>query len=183
METHQGAGTFLLFRNSVDNIARVVTTLDVGAIFKPTLRDGTLTFIGTRGDIRSYTLFAETPAITHPIVLTDGESVSNFAVSNTLSSTSSDHGVVRKTPPAHLPSRHTTIQLGGSNVIKTNVDNPNIDALSLDDSAVASSTIELLNAKPTAIVHALTLQNGALTTGPSLFEGSVAERIPFIVYE
>ncbi len=183
METHQGAGTFLLFRNSVDNIARVVTTLDVGAIFKPTLRDGTLTFIGTRGDIRSYALFSETPAFTHPIVLTDDESVSDFrSIEHTLFYLVGPWCRSESTPCALtlMEYNHTT---SNSNVIATNIDRPNIDALSLEESTVASSTAELLNAKPTAIVHALTLQNGALTTGPSLFEGSVAERIPFIVYE
>ncbi len=183
LETHP-EGTLLLFRSDADSIARVVTRLDGGAIFKPTLHDGTITFIGTAGTLRSYTLFANVPAVDIPLSIGAGESVNDFRVlGNTFHYLAGPWCRTNETP-CSLDLMRSDRTTGVSETIETDITAPALDTLSIEEGSVLdASTIEMLAAQPSAVVHSLRIQDGSLSHGPELFEGSAVGHIPLVEYE
>lgn len=183
LETHP-EGTLLLFRSDTDSVARVVTRLDLGALFKPTLLDGTITFIGTAGTLRSYTLFSDLPATDIPLSITQGASVNDFRIiGDSLYSLIGPWCRTGETPCALDLVRYDRVD-GSTVTLESEVGSPRLEAHSFDDVATSDAeTAELLAAEPAAVVHSLRVENGSLSHGPELFEGSVAGRIPFVTYE
>lgn len=183
LETHP-EGTMLLFRNDTESTARVVARLDLGAVFKPTLHDGTITFIGTAGTLRSYTLFSESPATDIPLSLAQGASVNDFRIiGDSLYSLTGPWCRTGETPCALELVRYDRVD-GSTVTLETEVGSPRLEAHSFEDVAtVDTETAEILAAEPATVVHSLRVEGGSLSHGPELFEGSVAGRIPFVTYE
>ncbi|MBP9760043.1 MAG: hypothetical protein KBD24_01605 [Candidatus Pacebacteria bacterium] len=159
VESDAVRGTHLLFRDDEDQTAYHVATLDRGLIFKPTLYEGILYYVGTEGLLKRYQLFTTTDPTTVPLSLDAEESVNDFRVAS-----------------------NTIEYLGGlwcgDTTAKCDLTHYNHDTLLATTTMLAEHITEHSFTSTDTMVQSLKLTDSTLTLGPNRFEGVLVERIP-----
>jgi len=164
IETHDPLGTLLLYTAEPEASARQVGQLDIGNIFRPTLVNTTLYYVGTDGHLKVYELFDISPPQTLPLPLTQDESVHDFVVSTTSVEYLSGNWCRDDSARCTLTRARYNITTASTTVLETEVVEP-----------------DLPTNETYARIFALTVASGSATSSTSSIPGFVTARVPIRV--
>lgn len=164
IETHGRLGTLLLFRTEKNPETLMVTPLDSGNIFRPTLVDTTLYFVGTKGRLKTYSMSGNRPPEILPLPLNTEDSVHDFSVGTSSIEYLSGTWCREDSAPCTLTHTRYDMATASTTILDTDVIAPDLPS---------NATYVRTNV--------LTITSGTATSSVRTIPGFVTARVPIRV--